>query len=100
MIYRLDYRIGGGPIQTLGTFGERYDGLYYAADIDLSSLAGQNVNFILTVLANGSALGDRAMWVAPRIVRSASVGGSGSERPRANDRSCDRNGHTCANRYR
>jgi hypothetical protein len=76
VIYRLDYRVGGGPILTLGTFGERYDGLYYAADIDLSSLAGQSVNFILTVLANGSALGDRAMWVAPRIVRLASVGGS------------------------
>ncbi|MFH1183628.1 MAG: NBR1-Ig-like domain-containing protein [Chloroflexota bacterium] len=76
VIYRLDYRIGGGPVQTLGTFGERYDGLYYAADIDLSALAGQNVNFILTILANGSAVGDRALWVAPRVVRPASIGGS------------------------
>ena len=76
VIYRLDYRVGAGPVQTLGTFGERYDGLYYAADVDLTSLAGQNVNFILTVLANGSALGDRAMWVAPRIVRGAAVGGA------------------------
>ena len=40
VIYRLDYRVGGGPVQTLGTFGERYDGLYYAADIDLSSSGG------------------------------------------------------------
>lgn len=76
VIYRLDYRIGGGAVQTLGTFGEKYDGLYYSADIDLSPLAGQNVNFILTVLANGSAVGDRALWVAPRIVRMASIGGS------------------------
>jgi hypothetical protein len=75
VIYRLDYRIGGGPIQTLGTFGERYDGLYYPADISLAALAGQNVNFILTVLANGSAVGDRALWVAPRIVRGSAVGG-------------------------
>ena len=81
VIYRLDYRIGGGPVQTLGTFGERYDGLYYPADIDLSALAGQNVNFILTVLANGSAVGDRALWVAPRIVRSSSVGGSSPSTP-------------------
>jgi hypothetical protein len=78
VIYRLDYRIGGGPALTLGTFGERYDGLYYVADIDLSTLAGQNVNFILTVLSSGSALGDRAMWVAPRIVRGASLGGAQS----------------------
>ncbi len=83
VIYRLDYRVGGGAIQTLGTFGERYDGLYYAADIDLSSLAGQNVNFILTVLSNGSALGDRAMWVAPRIVRGAAVGGAALSAPEA-----------------
>jgi len=75
VIYRLDYRIGSGPIQTLGTFGERYDGLYYPADISLSSLAGQNVSFILTVLANGSAIGDRALWVAPRVVRGSAVGG-------------------------
>ncbi len=83
VIYRLDYRVAGGAIQTLGTFAERYDGLYYAADIDLSSLAGQNVNFILTVLANGSALGDRAMWVAPRIIRGASVGGAALSAPEA-----------------
>ena len=76
VIYRLDYRIGGGPVQTLGTFGERYDGLYYSADIDLSALAGQNVNFILTILANGSAVGDRALWIAPRIARSGGIGGS------------------------
>jgi len=81
VIYRLDYRIGGGALQTLGTFGERYDGLYYAADIDLTALAGQNVNFILTVLANGSAVGDRALWVAPRIVRGSSIGGSSLSLP-------------------
>lgn len=75
VIYRLDYRIGGGPIQTLWTFSERYDGLYYPADIDLSSLAGQNVQFVLTVLANGYATGDRALWVAPRIVRNVAIGG-------------------------
>jgi hypothetical protein len=75
VIYRLDYRSGTGIVQTLGTFGERYDGLYYAADIDLTALAGQNVSFILTVLANASAVGDRALWVAPRIVRGSSIGG-------------------------
>jgi hypothetical protein len=81
VIFRLDYRIGGGSTQTLGTFGEKYDGLYYPADIDLSSLAGQNVNFILTVLANGYATGDRALWVAPRIIRPGAIGGSGFSAP-------------------
>lgn len=74
VIFRLDYRIGGGLTHTLGTFGERYDGLYYPADIDVSSLDGQSVNFILTVLANGYATGDRALWVAPRITRLSTTG--------------------------
>jgi hypothetical protein len=76
VLFRLDYQIGGGSVQSFWSIAERYDGLYYPVDIDLSSLAGQDVKFILTVLANGSANGDRAVWVAPRIMRSgASVGG-------------------------
>jgi hypothetical protein len=83
VIFRLDYRIAGGATQNLGTFAETYDGIYYSADIDLSSLAGQNVNFILTVLANGYATGDRALWVAPRIVRGLSIGGGPLSLPTA-----------------
>ena len=67
--FRLDYQIGNGPINTFWTFREKYEGLYFDADVDLSSLAGQDVKFILTVLATGSAVGDRALWVNPRIVR-------------------------------
>ncbi len=70
VVFRLDYRIGSGPIQTLWAFAERYEGMYYSASIDLSALAGQDVRFVLTVLANGPASGDRALWVAPRIRRS------------------------------
>lgn len=69
VFYRLDYQIDNGPISTLWVFRERYDGLSYDVDLDLSSLVGQNVKFILTVLANGPAAGDRAMWVAARINR-------------------------------
>ena len=72
-VFRLDYQIENGPIQNLWAFGERYEGLTYQADIDLSSLAGKNVKFILRVNANGSPAGDRAMWVAPAIVRSGAV---------------------------
>ncbi len=77
VIFRLDAEMASGVTQSLGTFGERYDGLYYPANIDLSSLAGKNVNFILTVFANGAATGDRAVWVGPRIVRGLVIG-SGS----------------------
>lgn len=67
--FRLDYQIGNGPINTLWTFREKYEGLYYRANVDLSSLAGQDVKFILTVLATGSAAGDRALWSNPAIMR-------------------------------
>jgi hypothetical protein len=41
--------------------------LYGQADVDLSSLVGRNVKFILTVLSAGSPIGDRALWVSPMI---------------------------------
>jgi hypothetical protein len=72
-VFRLDYQIENGPIQNLWAFGERYEGLTYQADVDLTSLAGKNVKFILRVNANGSPTGDRALWVAPGIVRSGGV---------------------------
>jgi hypothetical protein len=67
IVYRLDYQIGAGAIQTYWTYAEHYDGQSYNVDLDLSPLAGQSVKFILTVLANGSPIGDRALWIAPRI---------------------------------
>ena len=70
VIFRLAYQIGAGPITSLKTAAERYEGLVYRMDVDLSSLAGSNVKFILMVQAFGSPSGDRAVWSAPRIVRS------------------------------
>jgi hypothetical protein len=65
--YRLDYRVGSGPIRTFWTFRERYEGLVYNVDLSLGSLAGQNVQFILFVSAYGTAEGDRALWGNPVI---------------------------------
>ncbi len=81
VIFRLDALMAGGVIQNLGTFAERYDGLYTPLNIDLSSLAGKSVNFMLTVLSNGPATGDRAMWVGAKIVHTLAIGGSLSSAP-------------------
>ncbi|MEW5938761.1 MAG: NBR1-Ig-like domain-containing protein [Chloroflexota bacterium] len=70
VFYRLDYQIGTGPINTLWSARGKYDSVSDSADVDLSSLAGQNVRFILTILANGPAANDRALWIAPRIVNT------------------------------
>ncbi len=73
--FRLDYQTGNDPIKTFwGPFLERYEGRYYSMDVNLSSLAGKDVKFILTVLAAGVATGDRAMWVGPHIYRAGATG--------------------------
>jgi len=71
MIFKLEYQIGNGSIQTLGQWHEIYEGEYYPVDIDLSFLSGKNVKFILTVLANGSSHEDYGLWVNPQITRQS-----------------------------
>jgi hypothetical protein len=68
--YRLDYQIGNGPVRTFWTFREKYEGLTYNANLNLNSLAGYDVKFILFISAYGSATGDRALWGNPIIARS------------------------------
>ncbi len=75
--FRLMYQIGSGPVHTFWSFNERYDGLYFRFNVDLSSLAGQSVNFILytaDVSGHGTPSGDRAEWVETRIASNS--GGS------------------------
>jgi cell division septation protein DedD len=68
--YRLDYQIGSNAVKTFWTFREKYEGLSYNANLNLSSLAGQDVKFILVISAYGSPTGDRALWVNPVISRA------------------------------
>lgn len=72
MIFRLQYQIGSGSIRTLGQWREVYEGQAYPINIDLSTLRGENVKFILSVLSNGSSHEDFALWINPRITRFSS----------------------------
>lgn len=72
MVFRLQYQIGNGQIRTLGQWREVYEGQFYPLNIDLSSLDGERVKFILSVLANGSAHEDYALWINPRITTHSS----------------------------
>ncbi len=65
--FKLNYKIGGGIEKTLATWHEVQDDTFNRIKLDLSSLAGQDVQFILLVEANGSPVNDRAFWFAPRI---------------------------------
>jgi len=72
MIFRLQYQIGNGSVKTLGQWREVYEGQFYPINIDLSTLNGEKVKFILSVLANGSSHEDFALWINPRITRQSS----------------------------
>ena len=66
--FYLDYQVDGGPVQSMGSWDEVYDGQVTVIDIDLSSLAGKNVTFILSVEVDNSDPDDaNAFWFAPRI---------------------------------
>jgi Ig-like domain-containing protein len=69
VLFRVDYQTADGIVHDFWAFGERYDGKYFVVDLDLSSLAGQDVRFVFTVLSLGPGTDDRALWVEPRIVR-------------------------------
>ncbi len=71
--FQLNYQIGSGPVYTLWQFREKTEGLYYRANVNLSSLAGQSVKFTLKVMASGSPEGDRVLWGGARIVHTGSV---------------------------
>ena len=73
--YRFEYQIGNEPVRSFRIpFRERHEGGFFDVDVDLSFLAGRDVKFILSVNAyNGSATGDRALWVAPHIYRPSGV---------------------------
>ena len=73
VLFRLDYQLTDGRVHELWAVEEHYEGNTSIVDIDLSSLAGQDVNFVLTVLSLGPASDNRALWVEPRILRSGTT---------------------------
>ena len=68
VIFRLDYK-NNGQVKTLASWHEVYEGNFYPVDLDLSSLAGETVKFILVVSANGANNNDNAIWLNPHIIR-------------------------------
>jgi hypothetical protein len=65
--FQLSYKEGTNVPRLLGEWVEACEGFLSTLDIDLSGLAGRNVQFVLAVHANGSPAQDWAAWVNPRI---------------------------------
>jgi len=72
VVFRLDYK-NNGQVKTLASWAEAYEGKFYQVDLDLSSLAGQTLKFILVVNANGGNKDDYALWLNPQIVRQGTA---------------------------
>jgi hypothetical protein len=65
--FELSYRVDGGAETSLGTWQEKSEGNYTDILLDLNALDGKDVEFILTVLNNGSSKDDRVFWLSPQI---------------------------------
>jgi hypothetical protein len=65
--FQLNYRINDGKVKKLGEWTEVNDGKVTKLDIDLSSLAGKDVQFILGVINNGKRADADAFWFIPHI---------------------------------
>ncbi|PWH19335.1 MAG: hypothetical protein DDG59_03270 [Anaerolineae bacterium] len=58
-----------GKLNTLQTWEKTCNGQFLSVEVNLSSLKGNSVQFMLAVLADGEASGDWAIWSSPRIER-------------------------------
>jgi hypothetical protein len=65
--FQLNYKESSGAFNSLGEWTETCDSVLRDIDVNLSSLAGKNVQFVLAVLANGAETDDSAIWVSPRV---------------------------------
>ncbi len=64
--FQLNY-IESGVTKALDEWAKTCDGTLRDVDVNLSSIAGKTVQFVLAVLANGSASQDWAVWVSPQV---------------------------------
>ncbi len=72
VIFKFQYK-NNGQVKTLASWHEIYEGQFYPVDLDLSSLAGETVKFILAVSANGAQNSDNAIWLNPYIIRQGTA---------------------------
>lgn len=68
--FELYYRVGDGGFIELGEWHEVYDQLWNPVEVDLSSLAGQKVQFSLVVWNEGTTQDNRGLWLNPMIYRT------------------------------
>ncbi len=69
-VFIIRYReVGDSTLHTLGQWSDSCDGSLVKVDVDLSDLAGKEVQFILVFDSDGDYLGDRGVWSSLRVER-------------------------------
>jgi hypothetical protein len=67
LAFTLSYVIGTNSPKSLGRWYEKNEGLVYTVDVDLSSLAGSNVQLILGIENLGNANQAVGLWFVPSV---------------------------------
>lgn len=67
VVFSLDYQVSGGAVKNLGEWYEVYDGSTTRIDVDLSSLEGKTVQFILSVTNYGKPSHANPFWLVPSV---------------------------------
>lgn len=67
LAFTLSYVIGNSSPKSLGKWYEKYEGMVYTVDVDLSSLAGENVQLILGVENLGNPSQANGFWFVPSV---------------------------------
>jgi len=70
LTFEIGYKTQSGAYGSLGVWGQAYDGSLDKIDLDLTGLAGQNIQLVFTVRSNtGSSFENYGFWLNPRLVR-------------------------------
>jgi len=67
LTFALEYQTPNGRVHSLGEWYEEFDGEITRINVDLTGLAGSEVQFILSVTNEGRANRANAFWLAPSI---------------------------------
>jgi hypothetical protein len=67
--FQLSYRAANGRIKSLGAWREKFDGKIQNLDVDLSKLAGKEVELILSIYSIDGSTNNYAFWLRPSIWR-------------------------------
>jgi hypothetical protein len=59
----------GGGFENLGQWRNTYTGSVQYAEVDLSDYAGEQVDLVLSVIAQDDSRENHAIWVNPRVIR-------------------------------